>query len=225
MKSSIIYEKKKITIGEFVSNHKTYLYWFCFLLINLIINYYSNLYVKNKINLNLCEKDTICDYNLEFYSDKLNSSKKIIYVGFFINLFLMIMENKITPFFDIIFIHELRMRGFISTCAYFIPSLFYKSMLFYLVSHDNELRFNQYNESIFSDLTLMAIAVYYICTEGFAMMIFMILFVRFLEKFFDVLNKIINKLSKIVYNFYESNIKDITFEYTESKFVDIEKNI
>ena len=28
-----------------------------------------------------------------------------------------------------------------------------------------------------------------------------------------------------IYNFYKSNIKDITFEYNESKFIDIEKNI
>ena len=89
IKPTIIYEKKKITIGEFVNTFNTNLIWFFILGINLISNHYVN-NILNSLDFNLCEKKTICIEYSEVMIDKLVFSKKLIYVGLFINLFLML---------------------------------------------------------------------------------------------------------------------------------------
>jgi hypothetical protein len=214
MKSSIIYEKKKITIGEFISQYNTNLIWFCVLLINLISNYYLNNFLSNLSDLNLFPNETICGNQLELLLDKLCFSKKLIYVGLLINLFLMFTYKKITSCLEIIFRTNSKEISFIPIWLYCLSSIIYKPILIYTIYYDMKNQFNQGQDP----LTLTIGLLYYFIIETLALVLILILVFISIIIFFDY-------ISNIIYNFYKSNIKDITFEYTESKFVDIEKNI
>lgn len=226
MKSTIIYEKKKVTIEEFMLYHNTNLCWFIILLINLITNYYINIVVSNTIMLNECGNDFDCKKQLELLSDKLCFSKKLIYIGLLINLFLMFMYNKFIFNLEIIYRNILnnsnnsnnlnnsnKSKITIGMCLFIFSSIIYKPITIYLIYYQNEYHFD---EKQLHDIITIAVLYYFLIEIISLGLIFFLIIFSFMV-FFDYMCDIIHK-------FYKSNIKDITFEYTELKFVDIEKN-
>lgn len=208
IKQTIIYEKKKITIGEFVNTFNINLIWFCILGIDLILNHYTNQFV-NKIDLNLCEEKTNCINQSELIFDKLSFSRKLIYIGLFTNLFLMITYKKIKKF-----IPNINFSNYIiQIYLYILSKSIYKPFIIYLIFYHDEYKFNDKED----DLIIIIIMSCYLIFE-IVIFIFFILFLIFLIIIF-----IDNMCVKII-GFYKSNIKDLTFEYTQSKFIDIEKN-
>ena len=218
MKSTIIYEKKKITIGELLHKYNTNLIWFCILLLNLITNYYLNIYISITIDSNLCGNETNCGKRLELLSDKLYFSKKLICVGLLINLLVIFLNKKVISYLEIIFRKNsnnfFELISTIPVLLYILSSIIYKPMIIYLHYYNYKYKFDSQQEN----LTTGIIILYYLILEMFSFVLILLLVLFSLIFFFDYLYEIFNI-------FYKSNIKDIEFEYTESKFVDVEKNI
>lgn len=216
MKSSIIYEKKKITIGELINIFNTNLIWFFILGINLMSNYFVDWFVNNKIDPKLCTSEYNCIELLEFFIDKLIFSRKLIYFGFMINLLLMISYNKIRQLIPNIF----QLNDYISMIPiwlFILSSLIYKPVITFLIYHDLH-KFDKNNNENNNEIELLFVIIYYLMFELFILSILLIIFILSITFFIQYIYTKIN-------DFYKSTLKDITFEYTESKFIDIEKNI
>jgi hypothetical protein len=206
MKNSIIYEKKKITIGELINIFNTNLIWFFILGINLMSNYFVDWFLNNKIDCKLCTSESNCTELLEFFIDKLIFSRKIIYFGFIINLLLMISYNKIRQLIPNIF----QLNNSISMIPiwlFIFSSLMYKPVLTYFINYNAD----KLNE-------LVVIIFYYLFFEMLSLGILFLLLILLIILLIDYIYTKIN-------DFYKSTLKDITLEYTELKFIDIEKNI
>lgn len=219
MKSTIITEKHKITIGEIIQIFNINLIWFCILGINYLLNYYCILLVKNDSNFNNCNKCINKDIfikKLKFYEDKLYFSRKLIYIGLFINLFLII-TYKARKYFEKYLINYINYFELFPTLLYVLSSLLNEPIIIYNYLHSNENKILL--NSISPNSYIFVIMDY--CYGIFE--IWGIIGVAFLLYFLTI--RLITFIFEKIHSFYEKYIKNITFEYTESKFIDIEKNI
>ena len=213
MKSSIIYEKKKITIGEFINIYNINLIWFCILGINLISNHYLDIHIRITIDSNLYANETNYSKQLELLSDKLFFSKKLISVGLFINIFLMFTYKKISKFISNKFISN-DIISIIPICFFMLSTLLYKPLLIYFIFNHSEYELDLDHSCLIIIITVF----YYTLVELLVLAFVLILVLLSLMILFENIYKICN-------DFYKKNIKNITFEYTETKFIDLEKNI
>lgn len=213
MKSSVIYEKKTITIGDFVIFYKINLIWFCVLFVNLIFDYYFMSIIKNYIDTKICmnyyqetfsgvnsyQKTSyfinICENNLNLLFEKYECSIKILSIFVVINILHMIFK---------IYLDKLnnsdKLELFVIS-VYLSSSSIWKPAIYYI----------QRNGDKGNDLSLMFFPYFF--SEVFSLFCFLFCFLAIVGIFCD-----------FVIKFYNSNIKDIGFEYIDTKFVDIEKN-
>lgn len=221
MKSTIIHEKKKITIGELIYQNMIYLIWFCILSINYVTNFYFNILVKNMIDSNICGINTFCDKTLELLTNKLCFSKKIICIGLLTNLFLMFTHKKNYSYLKIIFKDGSdKIILLIFTLLYCLSS-YYKPLI-YSISNIDE---NVYPKEHTLNLTIFFVSFGYYVFEIFLILPTIVFISILIATLIVLIISFFEYMFNIIYKFYESNIKDISFEYTESKFVDVEKNI
>jgi hypothetical protein len=195
MKSTtIIYEKRKITIEELVNHYYSNICWFCILFINLIIIHYSNIHTNDV----LCFEEYSCQKSLELIKKKLSFSSNIIYIGLLANIFAIITKKYICRY-----ICNLDILHFL---LYILPSLFDYSILYH-VFFNNQITEEKINSRIFN--IVMVYELYEITLCGLFLMLGIICVVNFFE---------------IITWHYNTKIKNITFEYFEPKFIDLEKN-
>lgn len=206
MKSTIIYGKKKITMGEFIDYYSTNIYWFGILLLNLFGVHFFGICVKNKIDDNSCSSDSICQQELEIIQDKLFFSFDLVCVGIALDL-LILLTKKYTEEF----VKKNNFLEFAPIWLYILSSIIYKPMCF--IIFDKKIEEKQ--ELI---IQIVFIELFFVFFEFASGLLLLLLFIFVLIYFFE-------KIQKYFCKIYTEKIKNISFEYVETKFVDVEKNL
>ena len=202
MKTSLIVEKKKITIGELIEKYDVYFNWFIMLGVNLLIIYCFDFMIKNLIESEQSDIDN--DIKI-FLSEKIHASKIIICIECMINLFCMLTHSYITYYI------ESRIMFLISISLYLLSIFFYKPTFLHLIIINKIKHINYNNYSIF-----MLIISYYAIVEWISIIIFLILFVVL---FILLMSQCFDYFIKI----YKLYIENISFEYTETYYTEVEK--
>ena len=210
MKSTVIYEKKQITIGELVNSYNYNLIWFGIILVQLLLTFYIDNSLKNITKTKLCQNLELikyqCEDDLKILSEKIIMSRYILCIFLLLNLSSMIIKkyideckkyytkyNKLRDFtFEFIPIH-----------IYYLSSLFNKPLLLHYIFIRKKIPNNKNNiivPELINILTYYSLSEIYGCT---------------LLLSFSIL---------IIVNIYESMVKNIKIEYIDTKFIDVEKN-
>lgn len=210
IKESYILKKKKITIGKLVEIYKICIYFSIFLSINYVINLYFKYELEKCFDLEYCLNNKN-DPLYVYFSNKINLYNSFIKYEFLVIFLLMIYRLKINFYYE--YLEQFNI------VIYFLSSLFYNIFL-----SESGLNIDRLNEGYKDSYIVKFIFLYYL--ENDTLSLFMVIFpVLFLCLF--VFLKITEWISKYIltniYNYYKTNIENMNIEYTESKFIQIDK--
>lgn len=211
MKSTVIYEKKNITVGEIISSYGNNLIWFLILIVNFSLNYFFDSIITKRMESNIYDSNTISYMEMELLSDKFIFSRNLIYAGFLINTILIFVKKNINSLIPNYIIKN-NIHNFIPILFYLSSSLIYKTTMYYV----NYFQINKELEQNEDLIINLIIVLYYMIFE--IVSVFTIL----ISLLYPTL-KLLFLMSKAVYNFYNTEIKDISFEYIDKKIIQIDK--
>ena len=207
MKQSFIFEKRNITFGKILMSNKVTLYFISYVFINYITNIYFT------YELNKCFDSDYCKNNknnsiINYFSTKIYYNHLIIKCELLLLLLLVFYRIKINYNYE----HIINCN----VLLYFLTPLYNH---FYFINN------NIFIESILLDNTkIRSIYLYYLESDLLSSILIFIP-ILFLLGFICInFQKLFTKyiFNNILY-YYHKNIENIPIEYTEMKFIEIEK--
>ncbi len=204
MKKTIIYEKKKTTIGEIYQNHEIFIY---FILI-VIFNFFMNIYIQNE-SLKCLNDETCTNLNtierLHYYMKQSNYLHNIIKFELFILPFIILYKKYIKLKAEYI--------DYFNYFVYFvvIPAFCYYEFgrsVFNPISNDN------------MTLKFTFIHLYYVMGIFMSVVLFVTIIILGI---FVVLLLGLSHIVKKIHLLYKKHVENIEIEYVDIKNIEIDK--
>jgi hypothetical protein len=209
MKQSFIFEKRNITFGKILMSNKVTLYFTSYVFINYITNIYFTYELNKCFDSDYCKNiENKNNSIINYFSTKIYYNHLIIKYELLLLLLLVFYRIKINYYYE----HIINCN----VLLYFLTPLYNH---FYFINN------NIFSESILLDNTkIRSIYLYYLESDLLSSILIFIP-ILFLLGFICInFQKLFTKyiFNNILY-YYHKNIENIPIEYTEMKFIEIDK--